>query len=122
MNKINSIIVHENGNLTVNGDYGVVKGDENCAYPYSEVESYLADHPEALIPEPKPREPTQEEKINIEIASINSKLNSIDQKSGRALRAICSKNATDADYAMLSKLEDEAKVLREKLTSISAII
>jgi len=52
------------GNYTIiiNGNtYGVC--DNNPKEPYTKemVEAYLADHPDALIPEPVPPEPTQEE-------------------------------------------------------------
>lgn len=47
-------------------------------YNIAEVESYLAKHPEALIPEPLPPEPTKEQKATHEIQSLLSYLNSTD--------------------------------------------
>jgi hypothetical protein len=61
-----------------NGEYGVNVGDNNCLYPYTEVQAYLLDHPEAMIPEPKPPEPTQEELDRREEQSLLAYLASTD--------------------------------------------
>lgn len=65
--------------LLVDGlPYGVRPGDEECSYPYSEVASYLLDHPEALVPEPTPPAPTPEQLKEREIAEKLAYLASTD--------------------------------------------
>ena len=54
--KDGSYIVRFNG-----GFYGINVGDEDCLFPYSEIEAYLIDHPEALQPEPLPPAPSDEQ-------------------------------------------------------------
>jgi hypothetical protein len=49
-------------NIKHNGmDYGVGDNNPREQYTIDMVESYLAEHPEALIDEPNPPEPTPEE-------------------------------------------------------------
>jgi len=52
----------------------------------AEVQAYLAEHPEALVPEPVPPEPTAEELKAQRIAEIKAELAALDVKSIRPMR------------------------------------
>jgi len=82
---------------------------------HSEVEAYLLEHPESLIPEPLPPEPTQEEKDAMERRRIIGRLAEIDTLAARPMRAILSRTQTDADIEKLTALEAESKELRTQL-------
>lgn len=97
---------------TVNGyPYHIIDGDPLK----DEVESYLAKHPEALIPEPVPPEPSAEELERIRVAGIQAQLDALDRKAIRPLRAIAAGTATQADRDRLADLEAQADVIRTRL-------
>ena len=97
---------------TVNGyPYHIIEGDLLKA----EVESYLAEHPEALVPEPAPPEPTAEQIEAARVAGIRAKLDELDRKAVRPLRAIAAGTATDADRTMLAEIEAQAAELRASI-------
>ncbi len=79
------------------------------------VEAYLAEHPEALVPEPVPPEPTAEEREAQRVAGIRSSLAELDAKAIRPLRAIMAKVGTIEDEEALTAIEAEAATLRESL-------
>lgn len=95
------------------GWYGVAFGDELCRYPYSEVEAFLAEHPEALEPDPEP--PSQEEIERQRVATITAQLEALDRRSIRALRAVSAGTATAEDRAILADLDTQAAELRAGL-------
>jgi hypothetical protein len=82
---------------------------------YKVVESYLAEHPEALAPEPKPPEPTEEEKAAAQRTVVLAELAALDAKSIRPLRALASGVDTEEDRTMLVELEDKASIFRTEL-------
>jgi len=75
------IIKRIDGSYTLSyngGRYGVNTNDNDCLFPFTEVEAYLKGHPEALIPEPVPPAPTQEELDTREIQTLTAYLASTD--------------------------------------------
>jgi hypothetical protein len=67
-------------------DYMVRPNDSLGHYTISEVEAYLAEHPEALVPEPKPPEPTAEQKAARKAMDDEAKEKELDLKYIRELR------------------------------------
>jgi len=63
---------------------GFPDDDTGTLYPHKEVEAYLLEHPEALIPEPVPPAPTQEELDAREVQTLTSYLASTGWYSERA--------------------------------------
>lgn len=61
-------------------------------YDISEVESYLTDHPDALIDEPKPPKPSAEEKAKRKAAEDEAKEAELDRKWIREQRKKAEKN------------------------------
>lgn len=75
------IILMRDGGYTVqHGQYRYVvrDSDKRGLYKTIDIVDYIADHPEALIPEPLPPEPTKEQKSTQEIQSLLSYLDSTD--------------------------------------------
>lgn len=68
-----------------------------------------------------PPEPTEEEKRQVRIVSIDARLDEIDRESIRPLRAIADGSATGSDKAKLAALEQEAAARREERTQLAAV-
>ena len=107
----------ELGYVINEGTYGVC-GDS--AITIEMVESYLAEHPEALVPEPTPPEPTEEEIAARRIQEIKSRLYEIDVKTARPARLVALGKASESDLNILILLEDEAELLRIELRSLQS--
>jgi hypothetical protein len=80
-------------------------------YDIAEVEAYIIDHPEALIPEPVPPEPTEEELAARRVAEIIAELDRLDRASIRPIRA------GEADR--LTEIEAQVVALREELNTLA---
>jgi hypothetical protein len=105
-----------NGSYVINdGTYGV---GEDSAISITMVEAYLAEHPEALIPEPLLPKPTQEEREAMERCHILVRLAEIDTLTIRPLRATLAGTQTKTDTAKLKELETESAGLRGKLKGL----
>jgi hypothetical protein len=102
-----SFVLGERGN-----QYGVVFGDEDCAYPYSEVEAYLIEHPEALIPESTPPEPTPEQVAAIEAQRIEAEEAEKDRAFGRAFRKAIENNNPDPITTAKQSLDELISIKR----------
>jgi hypothetical protein len=87
-------------------------------YDIAEVEAYLAEHPEALIDEPKPPKPTAEQIAQRERARIMAALDAIDRKAIRPLRAITAGSTSALDVELIGQLDAEAGVLRTELAAL----
>jgi hypothetical protein len=100
------------GTYVVDG-YHVCKKDIDPIgkYNIAEVSAYLIDHPEALIPEPVPPEPTEEELAARRVAEIIAELDRLDRASIRPIRA------GEADR--LTEIEAQVVALREELNTLA---
>jgi hypothetical protein len=97
----------------------VWKGNEaSNSEKFAEVEAYLAEHPEALIDEPKPPEPTAEQIAQRERTRITAALDAIDRKAIRPLRAIAAGSTSALDAELIGQLDAEAKALRTELAAL----
>lgn len=112
----NIFILTDNSHFHPTGAWYRVPADDSDLK--SEVESYLAEHPEALVPEPVPPEPSAEELAARRIQELKSKLYDIDVKTARPARLVALGRATQEDLDKLNALEDEAEVLREELRGL----
>lgn len=70
---------------------------------------YLAGH----VPQETPEEIKERE-----IQSIKRQLDEIDNKSFRAVRAILTKSETEEDRVFLTKLENQAELLRQQIKDL----
>lgn len=72
------------GNYTIHvpgvGKYGVCDNNPKEKYTKIMVETYLSKHPEALIDEPKPPEPSAEEKAARKVLDDEAKAAALDKK------------------------------------------
>jgi len=84
----------------------VEKGTER----FTEIEVYLKDHPEALVDEPKPAEPTQEQKNAIRKQAILAEINALELKSLRPLR--------EGDTERVKAIDNDIVSLREELKTL----
>ena len=66
---------------------------------------------------PAKPEPTKEEKI----LQLKQKLNTIDEKSNRSMRAILSGIATEEDRTFLANMEQQAETLRQELKELGGL-
>jgi hypothetical protein len=82
-------------------------------YDIAEVEAYIIDHPEALIPEPVPPEPTEEELAARRVAEIIAELDRLDRATVRPLRA--------KETSRLTAIEAQAIALRLELQSLTPV-
>jgi len=109
-----------------NGTYVITRAETGdldywCGFPddpngcHAEVQSYLAEHPEALVPEPVPPPPTPEQIKAQRIAQIKARLGEIDLETARPGRAVSLGIQTKADTDKLAELESEASDLRLEL-------
>jgi hypothetical protein len=79
-------------------------------YDIAEVEAYILDHPEALIPEPVPPEPTAEELAARRRAEIKAQIAELDRQSIRPIRAK-EQDRLDEIEARVVELRAELKAL-----------
>jgi hypothetical protein len=99
--------------IHVNGQtYGVCNNNPAEKYTIDMVEAYLAEHPEALVPEPVPEPPTPEELAARRRVEIMAELAAIDASAIRPMRAKLAGSATVADEEMIADLEAQAVALR----------
>lgn len=82
---------------------------------YEHIRVYLAEHPEALVPEPAPPEPSPEELAAASRSRALADLAELDARAIRPLRAIAAGTATDVDRAELGRIEAESAELRKGL-------
>lgn len=66
------------------------------------------------IEEIPPHIPTKEEQIS----QLKSRLNDLDSKSARSMRAILAETATEEDRAFLANLENQAEDLRQQIKDL----
>jgi hypothetical protein len=92
--------------------------EESNPENWATVQSYLAEHPEALIPEPISPPPSPEELARRERSRIIAALEAIDRKAIRPLRAIAAGSTSEMDQALVEELETEAASLRAELAKI----
>lgn len=96
--------------------FGVIIGPSHERYAL--VKSYLAEHEDALVPEPVPPPPTPEELAARRRAEIMQQLIETDQKTIRPLRAVITGNPSDADRTRLEMLTAYADNLRDQLAEL----
>lgn len=96
----------------------VVKGDDTGVWTHDEVSAYLAEHEDALVPEPVPPPPTPEELAARRRAEIMRELGEIDLKTARAGRVIAIGRGTPDDIAYLDNYENQAEALRIELAAL----
>jgi len=114
--KINKAYKRADGTYVVDGYHVCPKSiDPHGRYDIAEVEAYLAKHPEALIDEPRPPEPTTEEIKARRVAEINARIKELDAQSISHIRAFQIGKQTADDIAKLEKIDIESKALNAEL-------
>jgi hypothetical protein len=117
--QINQVYKRADGTYEVDGYHVCPKSiDPHGKYDIAEIEAYLAEHPEALIDEPKPPKPTAEQIAQRERARITAALDAIDRKAIRPLRAIAAGSTSAPDAELVGQLDAEAKALRTELAAL----
>ena len=113
MMEIKQAYKRADGTYVVDGYHVCPKDiDPNGKYDIEEVTAYLLDHPEALISEPVPPPPTDEELAERRISEIYAEFARLDQMSIRPIRA--------KETARLTAIEASANALRAELQSLLA--
>ena len=77
---------------------------------YPAIQSYLIEHPEALVPEPVPPPPTPEQIKASRIAEIKAQLSALDSKSIRPIR--------EGETARVAEIVAEIMALRIELAGL----
>jgi len=109
--------VYERDNVYVvfDGPQGIGWHHRKDSPEADEVAAYLLDHPEALIEEPRPPEPTAGEIKARRIAEINARIKELDAQSISYIRAFQIGKQTANDIVELEKIDSESKALKAEL-------